>query len=60
MEYYSDEQRVKIVKIYFKNQCSVQKTFRTLFHFYSPHNRHVELTIRRREDSQIRVNRFDK
>ena len=35
-----------IMKIYFKNQCSVKNVFRALRPFYSVHNRPIERAIR--------------
>jgi len=47
MNGYSVEQRVRIIKFYYQNQCSVRETFRALRDFYPRHNRLAESTIRR-------------
>ncbi|XP_022163933.1 uncharacterized protein LOC111029282 [Myzus persicae] len=47
MNGYSVEQRVRIVKFYYQNQCFVRVTFRALRDFYPRHNRSAESTIRR-------------
>jgi len=43
----SVEQRVRIIKFYYQNQCSVRETIRALRDFYPRHNRPAESTIRR-------------
>jgi len=47
MNSYSVEQRVRIVKFYYQNQCCVRETFLALHDFYPRHNRPAESTIRR-------------
>lgn len=45
MERLTPEQRVQIVELFYKNQCSVRNVFRALRPFYGRHNRPSERTI---------------
>ena len=47
MDKYTIEQRVQIIKTYYQNNESVQKTFRALREFYGRNNRPVGSTTRR-------------
>ncbi|CAK9801727.1 Transposable element Tc3 transposase [Anthophora quadrimaculata] len=47
MERYTIQQRVEIVKIYYKNSCSVRQTFRELRNIYGRNDRPTERSIQR-------------
>ena len=47
MDKYTIEQHAQIIKIYYRNNESVRKTFRALREFYGRNNRPAESTIRR-------------
>lgn len=47
MDRYNIQQRVEIVKIYYKNSCSVRQTFRELRNIYGRNDRPTERSIQR-------------
>ncbi|CAK9815956.1 hypothetical protein ANTPLA_LOCUS8828 [Anthophora plagiata] len=46
MELYTIAERVKVIKIYFENQCSIKNTHRKLRDIFGIHNRPSKQTIR--------------